>query len=169
MVKSDDCTNYYAGVWSFLFIFFFIMFLIIIPWSYPSTPKNQLIIKDDVIDNVRGVNILPNGNYTTPDKCNNSNIVIPAVNNSSVLINFEIDAKRVHIGDYFTVDCSNNPLNQFKIIYTGFDNNQSTDKVDEIIVNNGQNIYNTVLIQISVGKTVDGKNILITSSPLSGN
>lgn len=152
--------------WGVIFGIILVIFIIIILVLAFSMPTNEIIVEPSAIRSSQMASLLPNGNYSIPSKYNRANVVIPALNNKDTIINFEVDSSKVHIGDLFTIDNSNNPLNTFKVIYTGFDNNQSSDKTDEVTINNGLGILNTVLIQITAGKSNNTHNIIITASPM---
>jgi hypothetical protein len=164
-----------------IFFLFFILILLFVPWG-SSNDKNCKPSSSSIV-NSQPATLLSNGNYGLSASFNRSNIVLPAVNDVTKIIAFQVDVSQVKMGDLFTIDNSQNPLNTFKVIYSGFDNNQSSDKVDEVMINNGKGILNTVLINITAGKgfvsgnviNIDGdmtnenllgKNILITASPM---
>lgn len=147
---------------------------IILPFVLPSKNNNTNIVSGS-IGTITNYTPAVYMNPTTSDSNsvwytynkNQYNTVIPNVNNANKVIVFYIDANNVDIGDSFTIDNTNNPKNQFKLVYANFDNSYytTTDKTLEVLINDGNNTTRVVLVQISAGNKSTTKNIIILPSP----
>lgn len=102
--------------------------------------------------------------YVSPTSYNLTNIVIPVVDKTVNNVRFTIDANNVSIGDMFSIDNSNNPDLTFYVNYTNFDNMSG-----DIIINKNPGAYSVYVafVQITAGRTTKGKNIILSSSPVS--
>lgn len=103
--------------------------------------------------------------YVLPPVYNGYNILIPQTVPPHTN-NIKIDASQVKNGDVFTIDNTQNPDLFLYIQISGFDNDTSSE-FDEIVLNYGYlNRNNTALINITVGKTIDTKNIFVIINDL---